>query len=109
MLFGRALLSPTLLMLVDQSSGRELIPSVLRVHAESDIRYTHADRTAGSAISLQTARHIRDARLDQRLGGRENCLAAKFLAGAEVQLLDFFLERPFCHNCAPPMMQQIEP
>ena len=44
------------------------------------------------------AADIRHARLQQRLGDRENSLAAKFLAFAEAQRLDFFGKRALGHR-----------
>ena len=47
------------------------------------------------------AADIGDAGLEQRFRDRENALAAKDLAGAEPQVLNFALEGPFRHRLAP--------
>ena len=44
---------------------------------------------------------IGHAGLQQRLGDGQDALAAEFLAGAELQLLDFLLERAFRHRAVP--------
>jgi hypothetical protein len=41
---------------------------------------------------------IGDARLQQRLGHRQDALAAELRAGAEAQLVDLMFERAFCHH-----------
>ena len=48
------------------------------------------------------AADIGDAGLQQRLGDRENALAAEVLAVAELQVLDFSSERAFRHFGPPP-------
>ena len=49
------------------------------------------------------AAHIGDAGLQQRLGHREDALAAKGLAVAELERFDFFAEGTFGHrdSCFP--------
>jgi hypothetical protein len=47
------------------------------------------------------ARHVGDAGFEQRLGDGEDSLAAELVAGAEFQLLDFFLEGSFGHEKSP--------
>ena len=44
------------------------------------------------------AAHVADARLQQRLGDGQDALAAKLLAGAEPQMLDFLCKRPLRHR-----------
>ena len=44
---------------------------------------------------------VRNARLKQRFGDRENAFAAKDLAGLKPQVLNFALEGPFRHRLAP--------
>ena len=44
---------------------------------------------------------VRDAGLKQGLGDRENAFAAKNVAGAQPQVLNFALEGPFRHRLAP--------
>ena len=44
------------------------------------------------------AADIGDAGLQQRLGDRENALAAEFLAFAQLEILHFACKRPFCHE-----------
>jgi hypothetical protein len=48
----------------------------------------------GSAL---VAGNVRDSRLQQSLGHGEYAFAAKFLPFAQVELLDFFLEKPLGH------------
>jgi hypothetical protein len=48
----------------------------------------------GSAL---VAGNIRDPGLQQRFGNGEYAFAAKFLSFTQVELLDFFLEKPLGH------------
>jgi hypothetical protein len=47
--------------------------------------------------SALIAGYVGDAGLEKGFGDGENALAAKFLALAEIEFLDFFFEEPLCH------------
>jgi hypothetical protein len=56
--------------------------------------HIHQVRDRGALI----ASDVRHTRLQERLGDCQNAFAAKFLAGAELEFLDFFFERSFRHR-----------
>ncbi len=49
--------------------------------------------------SALIAAHIGDTRLQQRLGDRQDSLAAELLTGSELEVFDLARKRPFGHEC----------
>src|SRR5438552_7054682 len=82
------------------SGGRRLAGARFEMNAElaQDVlrigEHIHQMRDGCSLI----ADNIADTALQQRLGDGEDALAAEFLAGADLELLDFFLEGSFGHD-----------
>ena len=69
----------------------ELFQDVVRVR-----QHVHQVRDRRALI----AGDIRHAGFEQRLGDGEDAFAAELLSRAQLQLLDFFLERSFGHACS---------
>ena len=78
-------------------SGRLEMDAEVAHHVLGVGEHVHQMRDRRALI----AGDIRDAGLQQRLGDRENALAAKDVAGLKSQVLNFALEGPFRHRLAP--------
>ena len=72
----------------------ELFQQLLRIG-----QHVHEMRDRRALIAAD----VTDAGLQQRLGDRENALAAEFLSGAEAKFADFVCEGSFGHrrHCIP--------
>ena len=87
----------------ERRGGGRLAGAVLEMDAEllEDVvgvgEHVHQVRDRRALV----ARHVGHAGLEQRLGDGENALAAEFVAVAEIELLDFFLEGSFGHARSP--------
>ena len=67
----------------------ELLQQPLRIR-----QHIHEMRDRRALVAADVA----DAGLQQRLGDREDALAAELLSGAEAQFADFVRERSFSHR-----------
>ena len=93
---------PFCLAVVRQRRGRGAIG--LPINCFSHIRcsghsgpFTQSSQSCNGLFGRPKA-HVGDAQFQEGFGDRQNAFAAKFLAGAELEFLDFFLERPFGHG-----------
>ena len=84
----------------ERGGGRRLVGARLEADAELLQHVVgvgqHVDQMRDRRALV--AGHIGHAGLQQRLGDGEDAFAAEFLAGAEPELLDLFLERSFRHG-----------